>query len=90
MVASGLKPSQKCTAASGVLGQISRRLTTETRKPPYSFKRSLSDHIWTTTSRLGLTTPRLTRKSWKMAVNMVAGLKVKTYEQKLRRLGCQH
>ena len=95
MVASSLKPSQQCTAASGkangVLGQISRAVNYRDKKTFMQlYKVYVRPHLeyciqaWSPYTK---TDKDKLEKVQRRAVNMVAGLKGKTYEQKLKEVG---
>ena len=95
MVASSLKPSQQCTAASGkangVLGQISRAVNYRDKKTFMQlYKVYVRPHLeyciqaWSPYTKVD---KDKLEKVQRRAVNMVAGLKGKTYEQKLKEVG---
>ena len=95
MVASSLKPSQQCTAASGkangVLGQISRAVNYRDKKTFMQlymvYVRPHLEYCIQAWSPYTKADKDKLEKVQRRAVNMVAGLKGKTYEQKLKEVG---
>ena len=95
LVASNLRPSQQCSAAAGkangVLGQISRAVSYRDKKTFVQlFKVYVRPHLeyciqaW---SPYWKADKEKLEKVQRRAVNMVAGLKGKTYEDKLKEVG---
>ena len=95
LVADNLKPSQQCSAAAGrangVLGQISRAVKYRDRKTFIQlYKVYVRPHleycIQARSPYLNADKEKL-EKVQRRAVNMVAGLKGKTYQDKLKEVG---
>ena len=95
LVASSLKPSQQCSAAAGkangVLGQISRAVKYRDRKTFIQlYKVYVRPHLeyciqaWSPYTKVD---KEKLEKVQKRAVKMVAGLKGRTYEEKLKEVG---
>ena len=95
LVASNLRPSQQCSAAAGkangVLGQISRAVSYRDKKTFVQlYKVYVRPHLeyciqaW---SPYWKADKEKLEKVQRRAVNMVAGLKGKTYEDKLKEVG---
>ena len=95
MVANTLKPSQQCSSAAGkangVLGQISRAVNYRDKKTFLQlYKVYVRPHLeyciqaWSPYTKFD---KDKLEKVQKRAVNMVEGLKCRTYEQKLKEVG---